>query len=181
MFSNEGPCIANYDLNNDDIQDFYIGGAKGQTGQLFLSDKDGFKNVSKPFDLHKESEDVEAIFDADNDGGSGLYVASGGKAYSTLSRTLNDRFYRNESGKFVYDPSALNFSKFFSTGAIAIGDANNDGLPDIFIGERFNVDTYGIPGSISLMINKGNGSFEATYPSEFQNIGMITDIEFIGS
>ena len=98
--------------------------------------------------------------------------------YSTLSRTLNDRFYRNESGKFIYDSSALNFSKFFSTGAIAIGDANNDSLLDIFIGERFNVDTYGIPGSISLMINRGNGSFEATYPPEFQNIGMITDIEF---
>ena len=180
MFSNEGPCIANYDLNNDGIQDFYIGGAKGQTGQLFLSDTNGFKKVSKPFDLHKESEDVEAVFfDADNDGDQDLYVASGGKAYSTLSRTLNDRFYRNESGKFIYDSSALNFSKFFSTGAIAIGDANNDGLLDIFIGERFNVDTYGIPGSISLMINKGNGSFEATYPSEFQNIGMITDIEFI--
>ncbi|MEC7773284.1 MAG: VCBS repeat-containing protein [Bacteroidota bacterium] len=180
MFSNEGPCIANYDLNNDGIQDFYIGGAKGQTGQLFLSDTNGFKKVSKPFDLHKESEDVEAVFfDADNDGDQDLYVASGGKAYSTLSRTLNDRFYRNESGKFIYDSSALNFSKFFSTGAIAIGDANNDGLLDIFIGERFNVDTYGIPGSISLMINKGNGAFEATYPSEFQNIGMITDIEFI--
>ena len=180
MFSNEGPCIANYDLNNDGIQDFYIGGAKGQTGQLFLSDTNGFKKVSKPFDLHKESEDVEAVFfDADNDGDQDLYVASGGKAYSTLSRTLNDRFYRNESGKFIYDSSALNFSKFFSTGAIAIGDANNDGLLDIFIGERFNVDTYGIPGSISLMINKGNGSFEVTYPSEFQNIGMITDIEFI--
>ncbi len=180
MFSNEGPCIANYDLNNDGIQDFYIGGAKGQTGQLFLSDTNGFKKVSKPFDLHKESEDVEAVFfDADNDGDQDLYVASGGKAYSTLSRTLNDRFYRNESGKFIYDSSALNFSKFFSTGAIAIGDANNDGLLDIFIGERFNVDTYGIPGSIFLMINKGNGSFKATYPSEFQNIGMITDIEFI--
>ena len=180
MFSNEGPCIANHDLNNDGIQDFYIGGAKGQTGQLFLSDTNGYKKVSKPFDLHKESEDVEAVFfDADNDGDQDLYVASGGKAYSTLSRTLNDRFYRNESGKFIYDSSALNFSKFFSTGAIAIGDANNDGLLDIFIGERFNVDTYGIPGSISLMINKGNGSFKATYPSEFQNIGMITDIEFI--
>ena len=179
MFSNEGPCIANYDLNNDGIQDFYIGGAKGQTGQLFLSDTNGFKKVSKPFDLHKESEDVEAVFfDADSDGDQDLYVASGGKAYSTLSRTLNDRFYRNESGKFIYDSSALNFSKFFSTGAIAIGDANNDALLDIFIGERFNVDTYGIPGSISLMINRGNGSFEATYPPEFQNIGMITDIEF---
>ena len=28
MFSNEGPCISNYDLNDDGVQDFYIGGAK---------------------------------------------------------------------------------------------------------------------------------------------------------
>ena len=47
------------------------------------------------------------------------------------------------------------------------------------IGECSSDAKRGIPGSISLMINKGNGSFEATYPSEFQNIGMITDMEFI--
>ena len=30
MFSNEGPCISNHDLNGDGIQDFFICGAKGQ-------------------------------------------------------------------------------------------------------------------------------------------------------
>ena len=177
MFSNEGPCISNYDLNDDGVQDFYIGGAKGQTSNIFMSKPSGYEKISTPFEIHKDSEDVQSIFfDADNDGDQDLYVASGGKAFSKLSRTLNDRFYRNEKGNFNYDSSAISFSKFFSTGAVAVGDINNDGYQDIVVGERFDVDTYGIPGSISVLINRGDGTFESTNPSELKNIGMITDI-----
>ena len=177
MFSNEGPCISNYDLNDDGVQDFYIGGAKGQTSNIFMSKPSGYEKISTPFEIHKDSEDVQSIFfDADNDGDQDLYVASGGKAFSKLSRTLNDRFYRNEKGNFNYDSSAISFSKFFSTGAVAVGDINNDGYQDIIVGERFDVDTYGIPGSISVLINRGDGTFESTNPSELKNVGMITDI-----
>ena len=177
MFSNEGPCISNYDLNDDGVQDFYIGGAKGQTSNIFMSKPSGYEKISTPFEIHKDSEDVQSIFfDADNDGDQDLYVASGGKAFSKLSRTLNDRFYRNEKGNFNYDSSAISFSKFFSTGAVAVGDINNDGYQDIIVGERFDVDTYGIPGSISVLINRGDGTFESTNPYELKNIGMITDI-----
>ena len=179
MFSNEGPSVSNIDINNDGIQDFYIGGAKGQVSNLFLSSSDKYNKISSPFEIHKDSEDVQSIFfDADNDGDQDLYVASGGKAFSKLSRTLNDRLYFNESGKFVYKPSALNFTNFFSTGAIETGDINNDGFLDIFVGERFDVDTYGKSGSVLILINKGDGTFETTYPEELQNIGMITDITF---
>ena len=177
MFSNEGPTISNYDLNNDGIQDFYIGGAKGQTSNIFMSNSSGYEKISTPFEIHKDSEDVQSIFfDADNDGDQDLYVASGGKAFSKLSRTLNDRLYRNEKGIFKYDSSALSFSNFFSTGAAEVSDINNDGYLDIIVGERFDVDTYGIPGSISILINRGDGTFETTYPHELKNIGMITDI-----
>lgn len=179
MFSNEGPCISNHDLNGDGIQDFFICGAKGQTSNLFISSDSKYRKVSEPFEIHKGSEDVESIFfDVDNDGDKDLYVASGGKAFSKLSRTLNDRLYINESGKFVYSPSSLNFNKFFSTGAIAVGDINKDGFLDLFIGERFDVDTYGISGSVLILVNNKDGTFETTYPRELQNIGMITDISF---
>lgn len=177
MFSNEGPNISNYDLNKDGIQDFFIGGAKGQTSSLFISTSSGYEIISDPFKLHKDSEDVESLFfDADNDGDMDLYVASGGKAFSKLSRTLNDRLYINESGKFIYDESALNFSKFFSTGAVSLSDINNDGYEDLIVGERFDVDTYGLPGSIIILINNGDGTFNETLPKDLQNIGMVTDI-----
>jgi len=179
MFSNEGPCISSYDLNGDDIQDFYLGGAKGQKSSLFLSSKNGYNEILEPFSLHKDSEDVQSIFfDADNDGDKDLYVASGGKAFSKLSRTLNDRFYRNNSGTFTYESSALNFPKFFSTGAVTTGDINNDGYLDLIVGERFDVDNYGIPGSVYILMNNGNGKFITKSPKELQNIGMITDIAF---
>ena len=41
MYNNEGPKIASADVNNDGNPDFYIGGAKGQTGKLFLSQANG--------------------------------------------------------------------------------------------------------------------------------------------
>ena len=120
---------------------------------------------------------MEAVFfDADNDGDKDLYIASGGKAYSSLSRSLNDRLYRNENGTLIFDPNALNFPKYFSTGAVTIGDVNHDGFLDILVGERFDVDNYGAPGSVFVLKNDGKGIFETTNPNELKNIGMITEI-----
>ena len=181
MYSNEGPSIVSSDLNNDDIPDFFIGSSKNHISSLFLSDNSLYKKIDKPFESNKKSEDTDAVFfDSDNDGDLDLYVASGGRSFSRYDGNLNDRLYINEGeGDFILSAFSIPFDKPFSTGTIAVGDYNNDSLTDIFVGERYNVDTYGMPVSGRLYKNIGNNKFEYIGIKPFENMGLITTAKWV--
>jgi hypothetical protein len=51
------------------------------------------------------------------------------------------------------DPGILKYLYFYNGGGVAIGDINNDGLPDIFF-------TSNKKGGNKLYLNKGNYQFE---------------------
>jgi hypothetical protein len=73
MISSEGPQISKGDVDGDGLEDFYVGGAKGQAGALFLqSTKRTFmKATVSAFEQDKGSEDTgSAFFDADGDVGA---------------------------------------------------------------------------------------------------------------
>ncbi|MCF8273677.1 MAG: VCBS repeat-containing protein [Flavobacteriaceae bacterium] len=181
MYNNEGPNIASTDINNDGNPDFYIGGAKGQSGSLFISQKDStYKEIKTPFELDSKSEDTDAVFfDSDNDGDLDLYVCSGGKAFSKFDFSLNDRLYINDGNfNFTLSVKSLQFTTPISTSTVSIYDFDQDGDNDIFIGERFKVETYGIPSSGYLLENKGSNIFEISNQEAIKNIGLITDSEW---
>ena len=58
-----------------------------------------------------------------------------------------------------------------------MGDVNQDGYLDLIIGERFDLKTYGKKASMHLFINQGKGKFSKKLIPEFDQIGMITDLE----
>ncbi len=182
MFSNEGPAFSMADINNDGIEDFYIGGAKNQSGSLFLSTSDsGYIEIKTPFDADSNSEDTASIFfDSDNDGDLDLYVCSGGKAFSKFDFALQDRLYiNNGQGDFTKSSSPLPFPTPVSSSSVSVKDFDLDGDLDLLIGGRFNPQVYGLPSSGFLLINEQNNKYSLSKQSELENIGMITQVEWV--
>lgn len=145
QLSKMGPALATGDVNGDGLDDVFIGGAIAQSGQLFiqLPGSKFIKATVQPWEAHRESEDVKAIFaDFNKDGYNDLYVVSGGNEYEQGAPEYQDRIYMNDGeGNFTFVPRALPELKNGSKNAIAIADIDNDGDTDIFVGG------WTIPGS----------------------------------
>lgn len=176
MYSNEGPAFASEDINNDGRADFFIGGAKNQSGRLFISSSDSYQEVLTPFEKEVGAEDTDAVFfDGDNDGDMDLYVCHGGKAFSPYSTALHDTYYSNEDGRFTKKNIQPTFPIAVSSSVVKPADYDNDGDIDLFVGERYKTNLYGQPGSGYLLENDGNGNFKSLDSKTFDEIGMITD------
>ncbi|WP_246560439.1 VCBS repeat-containing protein [Zobellia russellii] len=181
--SSFGPTLAVGDLNNDGLDDYFVGGSSGNLGSIFLQTDDGFEKQSSNFlqdDLISE-DSGSLIFDADGDGDNDLYVVSGGYEFSENSNALRDRLYLNDGqGNFQKsDAMALPDLKI-SGSQVYQSDFNGDGKPDLLVLGRQIPKNYPSPTSSYLLKNtstNGNVSFEVfenMQPQEFQNLGMAT-------
>jgi hypothetical protein len=181
MLSTEGPKIAVADVNHDGLEDFYVCGARGQSGALFIQTPGGsFKSSVQPaFITDAESEDVDAVFlDVNNDGNPDLYVVSGGNELSDGSPALADRLYINDGkGNFKRsnDIPAIKLNK----STVAVADVNHDGYPDIFVGGAPSALGFGKMPESYLLLNDGHGAYhQAPIPDELKHAGMLRSAAF---
>lgn len=182
-----GPALAVADINGDGLEDFYVGGARGQQGVFWKQTKEGTFELDQPkyFLNTKGNEDLDALFfDADGDGDQDLYVASGGDgSFPEGTKWLQDRLYFNDGqGNFNLPKDALPIM-LSATGTVRASDWDNDGDLDLFIGGRTLPGQYPFAPNSYLLQNNA-GAFEdvtAQLASELSKIGMVTDALWLDS
>ncbi len=181
MVSTEGPALAVGDMNNDGLEDVFIGSSKGEKNGIFVQKATGRFERLVATGLENDStyeDDGACWVDVNNDKQMDLVVASGGNEYYGKDSFLTPRVYLNDGkGHFTKRRNAFD-SLYISASCVVPYDFNGDGYADLFIGGRSVPWAYGqIPRSY-LLQNDGTGKFKdvtALYAKELENVGFVTD------
>jgi hypothetical protein len=161
QLSRMGPALATGDVNGDELEDVFVGGAIGQSGTLFiqLPQSKFIRATVQPWEADKTSEDVKAMFlDLNGDGFKDLYVVSGGNEYESGASEYRDRVYVNDGeGNFSFAPDALPKEMNESKNAVAAADIDKDGDLDLFIGGACVPGSFPEPTRSYLLRNDSKG------------------------
>ncbi len=180
----QGPFMTSGDVNGDELDDVFVGGAAGQSGALFIQSIDGkfVKSTSQAWSADSQSEDIGSLFfDADGDGDNDLYVVSGGSEHKSGSSFLRDRLYMNDgAGNFTKSNNSIP-SLAENGQCVKAADIDKDGDLDLFIGARGESGHYPNPAKSFLLENDGKGNFKDITNAKaagMSQVGMVSDAIF---
>ncbi|MGB3801630.1 MAG: FG-GAP-like repeat-containing protein, partial [Lewinella sp.] len=178
--SREGPLAAVGDLNGDALDDLYIGGARNQSGQVYLQQGGRFvRSEQSALEQVSQTEDSGvALFDADGDGDLDMYVGSAGNAARANSPMLTDKLFFND-GRGTFSLRSGSLPRIgVNTSVVVPIDFDGDGDLDLFVGTRSMPGNYGVPVPSFLLENNGDGRFRDITRSvapQLATLGMVTD------
>lgn len=176
-----GGAVA-FDYDNDGWEDIFIAGGKGSDA-LYKNKKDGtFEDVYEKSGLKTAIKYISqgaVSADVNKDGWRDLFVCTinSGANREKIPRAPNLLFINNGNGTFRDATVEYGLDRYYSFSTAAMfGDVNNDGYPDIYVGNYFKeftgklnlIDDAVIVNSNQmakgyLLINKEGRYFEDEY------------------
>lgn len=128
------------DYNQDGILDLLVAGRlfQNQMGKDFLE-------ITGPTGLNGAAR-ANCFIDMNNDGLDDIIIF----------HTKNHLYINNGDGSFT--ATELSIPEFPSISSFSIGDVNDDGFPDLFIGQLWG--KYPVPGTNYLFLNNQNNDFD---------------------
>ena len=148
------------DVNNDGVDEFFVGGGQEQEDALFSYQDGSF--VTSTFPLPKKSEKYSTYgavsFDLDNDGNTDLF----------LTTDIGVLWYKNTGSGFEVRNMNVPFNEKSIGASVTFGDVNRDGFADIFVANYIKKDLmegqtifkdFNYGATSCLMFNNGDHTF----------------------
>ena len=185
QYSRNGPGLAVGDVDGNNLDDVFVGGASESAGQLFLQMKPGqFLGKALPKENPRNfGDDLGALFlDADGDGDLDLYVAVGGNEFPENDERYQDRLYLNDGdGTLTPAPSGSLPDTRASGSCVVAADYDRDGDLDLFVGGRVVPRKYPMPARNYLLRNdsersadgRRNAKFTDVTPTNLRTAGLV--------
>jgi hypothetical protein len=149
------------DIDNDGVEELFLGGAYNQADGMFRFNDSQFEDISQQTGLEKNAGDASmgsVVLDIDNNGYSDLIVA----------RESGIWLHRNNNGRFSNEKLDAPLSDDTTPLSVAIADINRDGHFDMYVSGYIRIDLVegqnifnkeGYGGTSVMLLNNGDNTF----------------------